>query len=348
MAFNGKKCHVMHVTRNIHITSCSYTLGQDKLTQSKQNGVDLRVSECSTWFVVISRVEPHLRSAMWNIEESGTTIHGIWQHRVGPASTDRVRPASTDRVGPASTDRVRPASTDRVGPASTDRVRPASTDRVRPASTDRVRPASTDRVRPASTDRVGPASTDRVGPASTDRVRPASTDRVRPESTDPHQQTRINRPASTDPHQQTRINRPGQTRINRPGRTRINRPGRTRIKTLEAVQNKGPRYVNQDWDRQWDTRVWQPWRKTLVASRSRKDAWLTESYSNIRARTDAHKFSFLPRSIRAWNSLLPEMIAIQNPDTYRNAIATALRKGTIEMTNSTASSNNYQARTDIP
>ena len=32
MAFNGKKCHVMHVTRNIHITSCSYTLGQDKLT----------------------------------------------------------------------------------------------------------------------------------------------------------------------------------------------------------------------------------------------------------------------------------------------------------------------------
>ena len=32
MAFNGKKCHVMHVTRNITITSCSYTLGQDKLT----------------------------------------------------------------------------------------------------------------------------------------------------------------------------------------------------------------------------------------------------------------------------------------------------------------------------
>ena len=32
MAFNGKKCHVMHVTRNINITNCSYTLGQDKLT----------------------------------------------------------------------------------------------------------------------------------------------------------------------------------------------------------------------------------------------------------------------------------------------------------------------------
>ena len=27
MAFNGKKCHVMHVTRNITITRCSYTLG---------------------------------------------------------------------------------------------------------------------------------------------------------------------------------------------------------------------------------------------------------------------------------------------------------------------------------
>ena len=74
----------------------------------------------------------------------------------------------------------------------------------------------------------------------------------------------------------------------------------------------------------------------------------TESYANLRARTDAYKFSFLPRSIRAWNSLPPEIIAIQNPDSYRNAIATALRKGTIEMTNNTASSNNYKARTDIP
>ena len=51
----------------------------------------------------------------------------------------------------------------------------------------------------------------------------------------------------------------------------------------------------------------------------------TESYANLRARTDAYKFSFLPRSIRAWNSLPPEIIAIQNPDSYRNAIATALR-----------------------
>ena len=75
----------------------------------------------------------------------------------------------------------------------------------------------------------------------------------------------------------------------------------------------------------------------------------TESYTNLRARTDAYKFSFLPRSIRAWNSLLPEIIAIQNSDTFRNAIVIALRKGTIETTNSTASSmsNNYKARTDI-
>ena len=32
MEFNGKKCHVMHVIRNRNITSCSYILGQDKLT----------------------------------------------------------------------------------------------------------------------------------------------------------------------------------------------------------------------------------------------------------------------------------------------------------------------------
>ena len=152
----------------------------------------------------------------------------------------------------------------------------------------------------------------------------------------------------------------------------------TRIKTLEAVQNKGARYVNQDWDRH-----------TSVTTMKKDLGWLTlqerrlvnrltflmksihnvhghtlpphvvkparalrtrhtESYANLRARTDAYKFSFLPRSIRAWNSLPPEIIAIQNPDSYRNAIATALRKGTIEMTNNTASSNNYKARTDIP
>ena len=74
----------------------------------------------------------------------------------------------------------------------------------------------------------------------------------------------------------------------------------------------------------------------------------TESYTSLRARTDAHKFSFLPRSTRARNSLSQESIATQNPDTYRNAIATPPRKVTVEMTNSTASSNNYQARTDIP
>ena len=122
----------------------------------------------------------------------------------------------------------------------------------------------------------------------------------------------------------------------------------TRIKTLEAVHNKGARYVNQDWDRH----------KSVITMK--KDlGWLTlqerrlvnrklHHCTNIRARTDAHKFSFLPRSIRAWNSLPPEIIAIQTTDTYRNAIATALRKGTIEMTNGSASSNNYQARTDIP
>ena len=152
----------------------------------------------------------------------------------------------------------------------------------------------------------------------------------------------------------------------------------TRIKTLEAVHNKGARYVNQDWDRH-----------TSVTTMKKDLGWLTlqerrlvnrltflmksinnihghtlpphvvkparalrtrhtESYANLRVRTDAYKFSFLPRSIRAWNSLPPEIIAIQNPDSYRNAIATALSKGTIEMTNITASSNNYKARTDIP
>ena len=40
----------------------------------------------------------------------------------------------------------------------------------------------------------------------------------------------------------------------------------------------------------------------------------TESYTSLRARTDAYKLSFLPRSIRDWNSLPREIITIQNPD----------------------------------
>ena len=146
----------------------------------------------------------------------------------------------------------------------------------------------------------------------------------------------------------------------------------TRIKTLEADQN------NQDWDTYKSVTTtkkdlgWLTLQERRLVNRLTflmksihnihghtlpphvvKPARAlrtrhTESYANLRARTDAYKFSFLPRSIRAWNSLPRKTIAVQNPDSYRNAIVTALRKGTIEMTNSTASSNNYQARTDIP
>ena len=63
------------VTRNSNITSCSYKLGEDKLTAVSHHpylGVELddhlnwkeqtERAEFSTWFVVISRMEPHLRS----------------------------------------------------------------------------------------------------------------------------------------------------------------------------------------------------------------------------------------------------------------------------------------------
>ena len=47
----------------------------------------------------------------------------------------------------------------------------------------------------------------------------------------------------------------------------------------------------------------------------------TESYTSLRARTDAYKFSFLPRSIRAWNGLPQEIITIQNPHTVFDLIS---------------------------
>ena len=124
----------------------------------------------------------------------------------------------------------------------------------------------------------------------------------------------------------------------------------TRIKTLEAVQNKGARYVtfrnvNQGWDRYKSVTTmkkdlgWLTLQERRLVNRLTflmksihnihghtlpphvvKPARAlrtrhTELYTNLRARTDAYKFSFLHRSIRAWNSLPPEIIAIKNSNT---------------------------------
>ena len=116
----------------------------------------------------------------------------------------------------------------------------------------------------------------------------------------------------------------------------------TRIKTREAVQNKGARYVNQDWDTYKSVTTMKKYLGWLTHQERRLVNILafimksihnihghtlpphvvkparalrtrhTESYTNHRGRTDAYTFSFLPRSIRAWNSLPPEIIAIQN------------------------------------
>ena len=242
MAFNGKKCHVMHVTRNRNTTNCSYTLGQDKRTPVSHHpylGVEL--DDHLNWKEQTARVR-----------SKGVRMLNMVRRNFTRGTTPTIRCEIYKSL-----------------------------------------------VRPSM----------EYGSIV------------------------------WDPHQLTRI------------------------KTLEAIQNKGARYVNQDWDRH-----------TSVTTMKKDLGWLTlqerrlvnrltflmksihnihghtlpphvvkparalrtrhtESYANLRARTDAYTFSFLP---------------IQNPDSYRNAIATALRKGTIEMTNITASSNNYKARTDIP
>ena len=62
----------------------------------------------------------------------------------------------------------------------------------------------------------------------------------------------------------------------------------TRIKTLEAVQNKGARYVNQDWDTFKSVTTM---KKDLCWLKSRKDAWLTDwhfSWSPFITFTDIH------------------------------------------------------------
>ena len=119
----------------------------------------------------------------------------------------------------------------------------------------------------------------------------------------------------------------------------------TRITTLEAVQNKGARYVNQEWDRHNIVTTMKKDLGSLTLQERRLVNRLTfkmksihnvhghtfpahvvkparalrtrhtTSYTSLRARIDAYKLSFLPRSIRVWNSMPPEIIATQNQDT---------------------------------
>ena len=87
----------------------------------------------------------------------------------------------------------------------------------------------------------------------------------------------------------------------------------TRIKTLEAVQNKGARYVNQDWDRH-----------TSVTTMKKDIGWLT-----LQERRLVNRLTFLMKSIHNihGHTLPPHVVkparALRPPHTRANGCATS-------------------------
>ena len=111
-----------------------------------------------------------------------------------------------------------------------------------------------------------------------------------------------------------------------------------RIQQIEAVQNKAARYVHQDWQRtssvtaMKDSLGWLPLQNRRLVNRltfmhktihgqhgyilppyvdKPKRPTRTHhkyNYNLIRAQTDAYLYSYLPKTIKAWNSL-PNIIS---------------------------------------
>ena len=131
------------------------------------------------------------------------------------------------------------------------------------------------------------------------------------------------------------------------------------IQLLESVQNKGARYVTQDWDRHisvsqmklslgWCTlkerrlvnrlsffhksvhkyhRLELP-PYVMKLQRISKNHH-SHSFQNIRAQSDQYLHSFLPRTIRTWNLLPQDIGTAPSPDSYRSRLIKSIKDGTI-------------------
>ena len=137
-----------------------------------------------------------------------------------------------------------------------------------------------------------------------------------------------------------------------------------RIQMLESVQNKGARYVTQEWSRYssiseikdklgWCTLQQRRYVNRLsfffksvnnlhghslppYVTRQKRASknHHTYSYHTLRARTDAYLHSFLPRTIRAWNMLPQEIVLAPSPESFRAQLANKLRSNQITLATS--------------
>ena len=151
-----------------------------------------------------------------------------------------------------------------------------------------------------------------------------------------------------------------------------------RIQMLESVQNKGARYVTQEWSRYssitdikdklgWCTLQQRRYVNRLSfffksvnnlhghslpphVTRQKRASKNHHAYSyhTLRARTDAYLHSFLPRAIRAWNNLTQEIVLAPSPESFRAQLANKLRNNQITLATLATSSMTTVPRPGIP
>ena len=135
-----------------------------------------------------------------------------------------------------------------------------------------------------------------------------------------------------------------------------------RIQQIEAVQNKAARYVHQDWQRTSSVRAmkealigWLPLQNRRLVNRLTfmhntihgQHGYMLPLYVNqpirqnrthhkytynlIRPQTDGYLYSYLPKTIKAWNSLPSNISNRIDIDSFRTSLLNDMRNGNVQV-----------------
>ena len=133
------------------------------------------------------------------------------------------------------------------------------------------------------------------------------------------------------------------------------------INKLEGIQNRGARFVTGKYG--IDVHVtelkkelkWQPLQNRRFVARHSlffksiqdqvaipKPSYISQpprvlkghhslSFTNMRCNTDAYRFTFFPRTIRAWNMLPHDVVESKSTDTFKSRLWDQIEKGNIDI-----------------
>ena len=145
---------------------------------------------------------------------------------------------------------------------------------------------------------------------------------------------------------------------------------RVRIQQIEAVQNKAARYVHQDWQRTSSVTSmnealgWLPLQNRRLVNRLTfmhttihgQHGYMLPPYVNqpirqnrthhkytynlIRAQTDGYLYSYLHKTIKAWNSLPSNISNRIDIDSFRPSLLNDMRSGNVQVVHISIATNN--------